>query len=298
MATDNKRRLLFVAAAGLMVMATEVVGGILSNSLVLIADAAHYATDVAAVLLAFLAVTWAQKAATKKRTFGYHRAEVLAAFINAVALWGISIYFLYEAYVRILNPPSVEGPVVFAIGGLTLAVNILLAIVLQRGSGHNINMRAAYVHILSDVLGSAAALLAGALIYYKGLHIADPILTLFITLLILIFTWKLTRQTMHILMQGTPANIDADHVAASIREHPKVKDLHDLHIWNIATGIDSLTVHVVLKEPTVDDQVSHDLYRHLKDTYKLDHITVQVESPACPCTSTSCVWTASSGSGA
>ncbi|MEK6974915.1 MAG: cation diffusion facilitator family transporter [Candidatus Thermoplasmatota archaeon] len=292
MAVKNRKRLLFVAFAGTLVMVAEIAGGLAANSLVLLADAGHYATDVGAVLLAFLAVSWALKPADKRRTYGHQRAEVIAAFVNALVLWGISVYFLWEAYVRISNPPEVHGPVVMAIGALTLVTNIGLAFVLHAGSGHNINVRAAYVHILSDVLGSAAALVAGVLIYYKGWHVADPILTIFITILILLFTWKLTRETLHILMQGTPDSVDADAVARDLRGMPNVRDIHDLHIWHIGTGLDALTVHINLKGPRENDNLSINIARHLRDTYKIRHVTVQVEDPSGQCDSASCGWPA------
>jgi cobalt-zinc-cadmium efflux system protein len=292
MAVQNRKRLMFVAFAGTLVMVAEIAGGLAANSLVLMADAGHYATDVGAVLLAFLAVSWALRPADKRRTYGHQRAEVIAAFVNALVLWGISIYFLWEAYVRITNPPEVHGPIVMVIGGLTLLTNAGLAFVLHAGSGHNINVRAAYVHILSDVLGSAAALVAGVLVYYKGWHVADPILTVFITVLILVFTWRLTRQTLHILMQGTPDTVDADAVARDLRRMPNVKDIHDLHIWHIGTGLDALTVHVNLKGPRQNDDLSYDIARHLRDTYKIRHVTVQVEDPSGQCDSASCGWPA------
>lgn len=287
-AVRNRKRLFVVALVGVVVIAAEVAGGLAANSLVLLADAGHYATDVGAVLLAFFAVGWALRPADKRRTYGFHRAEVIAAFVNALALWLVSGYFLWEAYVRIRSPTEVDGPIVMAIGGLTLAVNLGLAAILRAGSGHNINVRAAYVHILSDVLGSAAALVAGALVHYKGWHVADPLLTVFVTILILVFTFRLTRQTLHILMQGTPTNVDADEVARDLRAMPNVKDIHDLHIWHIATGVDALTVHVDLRGPPEAPSLSFDIARHLRDTYRIRHVTVQVEDPSGQCDSATC----------
>lgn len=288
MARTNRKRLLFVALSGTAVMIAEIVGGLLSNSLVLLADAAHYATDVAAVLIAFLAVTLAMRPATLTKTFGYKRAEVLAAFLNAAALWGISLYFIYEAYERIRNPPEVAGPLVMTVGAFTLVANGILALVMMKGSGHNINMRAAYLHILSDVLGSAAALLAGVLVYLYGWHVADPILTLFITVLILVFTWKLTRDTLHILLEGTPNNVDMEDLNATLRSIAPIKEVHELHVWSLTSGNDMLSVHVVLKEPPRDDRITHDIHATLKKKFKIDHVTVQVESPECPCEMSRC----------
>lgn len=288
LAMKNRKRLLLVALAGTVVMAAEIAGGLAANSLVLLADAGHYATDVGAVLLALIAVSWTLRPANRNRTYGHQRAEVIAAFVNALVLWAVSAYFLWEAYARLRSPPEVHGPLVMAVGGLTLVANVGLALALRAGSGHNLNVRAAYVHILSDVLGSAAALVAGALVHYKGWHVADPLLTLFVTLLILVFTFRLTRQTLHILMQGTPARIDADAVARDLRAMPNVRDIHDLHIWQIGTGLDALTVHVHLKGPPQNADLSFDIARHLRDTYRIGHVTVQVEDPSGHCDSATC----------
>lgn len=290
MALTNRRRLLFVFASGTIVMLAEIIGGLVANSLVLLADAAHYATDLLAVLLAFFAISWAMKAATKAKTFGYHRAEVIAAFVNALGLWAISIYFVWEAVKRLQEPPEVGGAIVFAVGGLSLVANSFLAWVLHRGSGHNINLRAAYIHILSDVLGSAAALATGAAIYFKGWHVADPILTLFVTVLIVLFTWKLTKQTLHILLEGSPLHADPDKVASALMGVPSVRDVHDLHVWTLTSGVDSVSAHVILDSPPKDDRVSHEIHERLRRDFKINHVTVQVESPDCPCTSVQHRW--------
>lgn len=290
MAQSNRKRLLVVLGIGSFIMLAEIVGGLMANSLVLLADAAHYATDLLSVLLAFLAITWAMKPADKHRTFGYHRAEVLAAFVQALALWGISIYFLWEAYKRIVDPPEVEGPILLIVGGLTLVANAFLAWTLQQASGHNLNMRAAYLHILSDVLGSAAALGAGLLVYYKGWHIADPLLTLFITVLIMLFTVRLTKQTLHILMEGAPAHADPHDVTKALKEVPGVQDVHDLHVWTLTSGIDSVSAHVVTSAPQANDRVVHAVQDMLKARFKIDHVTVQVEDPSCPCTGARHQW--------
>lgn len=290
MAQSNRKRLLIVLGVGTFIMLAEIIGGLMANSLVLLADAAHYATDLLSVLLAFLAITWAMRPADKQRTFGYHRAEVLAAFVQALALWAVSIYFLWEAYKRIIDPPEVEGPILLIVGGLTLVANAFLAWTLQRASGHNLNMRAAYLHILSDVLGSAAALAAGIAVRFYGLHIADPVLTLFITVLIMLFTVRLTKQTLHILMEGAPAHADPHDVTNALKEVPGVKDVHDLHVWTLTSGIDSVSAHVVTHQAEPSDRVVHAVQDMLKAKFKIDHVTVQVEDPTCPCTGARHQW--------
>lgn len=281
--SSRKGRLWAAIVLGSCVMAAEVAGGLAANSLVLLADAAHYATDLAAVALALVAVTWAEKAATASKSYGYRRGEVLAAFVNALALWVISAVFAYEAVRRLLAPPEVHGPLVFAMGFVTLTVNLVLARVLHGGAHGNLNMKAASMHVLGDALGSAAALVAGALVYYKGWDVADPALTLLVTVLIVAFTWRLTRQSLHILMQGSPPHLDARQVKAALAAIPSVKEVHDLHMWTLTDGHHTLTAHVVLDETPKDDEVMHRVHDLLRSRYRLRHVTIQVESPSCPC---------------
>jgi cobalt-zinc-cadmium efflux system protein len=284
-ARTRKARLWVALVLGACVMVAEVVGGLASNSLVLLADAAHYATDLAAVGLALVAVSWGERLATRSKTFGYHRSEVVAAFTNALALWGLSAVFLWEAVRRLFHPPPVAGPIVLVMGGATLAVNLLLAKVLRGGAHGSVNLRAAYLHVLSDALGSGAALAAGALVYYKGWRIADPLLTLFITVLILVFTWRLTRQTLHILMEGAPMHADVAEIEARLLAIPGVQSVHDLHVWTVASGQDSLTAHVVLQGRPRGDRMAHDIHDLIASTYRIEHVTIQVEAPDCLCTS-------------
>lgn len=283
MAHTNRRRLFVVLVGGLIVMSAEIVGGILSNSLVLLADAAHYATDILAVLLAFLAVSYGLRPATGQKTFGFQRVEVIAAFLQAILLWAVSVLFIWEAFERIRTPAVVDGWVLLVVGSLSLVANIGLAWILRRGSEHSINVRAAYLHILSDVLGSAAAVAAGFFIQVFGFYPADPILTIFVTILLLIFTWRLTRQTWHILMEGAPSRLDPADVESSMRDVIGVKEVHDLHIWTLTSGVDSLSAHVVLDERPTDDRVAHEIHGRIRNKYNIHHITVQVESPDCPC---------------
>ena len=283
LAHTNRRRLLIVLIGGLVVMSVEIVGAVLSNSLVLLADAAHYGTDILAVLLAFLAVSYGLRPATRQKTFGFQRVEVIAAFLQAILLWAVSVLFIWEAFQRISSPPDVDGWVLLVVGGLSLVANLGLAWILRRGSEHSINVRAAYLHILSDVLGSAAAVAAGFFIQVFGIHVADPILTIFVTVLLLIFTWRLTRQTWHILMEGAPARLDPADVESSMRDVAGVKEVHDLHMWTLTSGVDSLSAHVVLDERPIDDRVAHEIHGRIRNKYNIHHITVQVESPDCPC---------------
>lgn len=276
-------RLVVAFGVGAVVMAAEVVAGVAANSLVLLADAAHYAADLGAVGLALLAALWSGRAATRAKTFGYRRAEVVAAFLNAVALWVVSAYFVYHAYVRLMDPPPVSGPVVLATGALTLVANLGLAALLHGHAHDDLNQRAAYLHVVGDALGSGAAMVAGAIVAWTGWRAADPLLTLFVSVLLVAFTWRLTRQTLHILLEGTPAHLDAGDVESAIRAVPGVRDVHDLHVWTLGSGAYSLTVHVVLGEPPKDDSVLQAVHSALETGFSLRHLTVQVEGPDSPC---------------
>lgn len=286
-ARRNLRELLVVLFGGLLVTALQLVGGLVANSLVLLADAAHYFTDLLGILLAVAAVSLAGRPASLRKSFGYHRAEVVAAFLNALALWGVSAYLLYETVERLRAPPEVHGPIVAIVGGITLVANVFLAWRLHRAAGTNLNMRAAYLHVLSDVLGSSAALVAGLLIHFGGFHIADPLLTVFVTGLIIVFTWRLTRQTLHILLEGTPDHLDPEEITASLKEIEAVQDVHDLHVWSLTSGLESLSVHVVA-EPGREESVSREVHRALLERFNIRHVTIQIEGPG-PCPSGHCV---------
>lgn len=288
LALGHRKRLAVAAVLGALVMAAELAAGWRANSLVLLADGAHYLTDVVAILIALAAVMLSLRPATPKRSYGYRRAEVLAALANAALLWLIGLAFIFVAVQRILHPPPVAGPLVAGLGVLSLAVNLALARLLHTHGG-NVNLRAAYLHVLGDVLGSLAALVAGGLILWRGWRVADPALTLLVTLVILVGSWRLTRQTVHILLEGTPRHLDAAEIAAALRDIAPVKEVHELHVWTISSGHDAMSVHVVLKAPPAGDAVVHDIHHAMRERFRLDHVTVQVESPECPCESAVCL---------
>jgi cobalt-zinc-cadmium efflux system protein len=287
-ARDDRKRLAWVAGVGALVMATQIYFGLRANSLVLLADAGHYATDLGSVLLALLAAHWSLKAPTPAKTYGYARAEVLMAFVQALALWAVSAVFIWHAVHRLRDPPDVDGPIVLFVGAGTLAVNAALAYVLHSAPRQGINLRAAYLHILSDVLGSFAALVAGALVVVFGWHIADPLLTLFTTVLILVFTWRLTRQSLHILLEGTPGHVEASAIEDLVRGIQGVEDVHDLHVWTHTSGVDSLTVHVV-GDP--GSALANRVGTAVRQAFGIQHITVQVEARDAPCDTLRHGWT-------
>lgn len=285
LAATNRTRLLVVVGAGLIVVLVQLVGAWYSGSLLLYSDAAHMMTDVAAVALAAYAVHVATRPATPQKSFGWHRSEIVAAFLNAIGLWVVSAFFVVEALRRVRDPPDVAGGILFAVGAFTLVVNIGLAWILSRGREENLNVHSAYLHVLSDVLGSAAAMVAGALIWGFGWTWADPLFTLVVTGIIVAGTWKLTRRTLHILLEGTPEETDTEAVRRDVLDVPGVRALHDLHVWSLTTGVHSMSAHLVVDDASRGPDVARRVREVLQTRHGLDHVTLEVEPVGMVCPS-------------
>jgi len=279
----DRRRLAIVLLAGAVITAVELVSGLVAHSLVLLADAGHYFADLASLGLALTASTWAMRPADRQHSFGHGRGGILAAFLNAVLLWGIVGILVFEALVRIQHPVAVDAPVVVGVGAFTLGANLALALFLRGGVTTNLNLRAAYLHLVSDGLGSAAAIAAGLVIARWGVLLADPIATLAVAALLALFALRLSRDTANILMEGTPAHLDPAEVERSIRSVPSVRSVHDLHLWTLGSGSEAMSVHVILDGLPSGDRVTHAIQELVRDRYQIRHATVQVEAPDCPC---------------
>jgi cobalt-zinc-cadmium efflux system protein len=221
----------------------EVIGGIATNSLALLADAGHMVTDVAALLLSLGAIWLARRPATPRRSFGFLRAEVLAALINSATLVAISFYIFWEAFQRIGEPPHVDSGPMLAVAVTGLAANIVSAWVLSRGSGHqdNLNTRGAYLHVMGDLLGSVGAIIAAIIMLLTNWYLADPLLSAGIGLLILWSSWRLLQASVSVLLEATPENIEPEAVATALRATPGVAGVHDLHIWTVTSGLIALS---------------------------------------------------------
>ena len=282
-AAGDQRRLLLVMALGVAMLAVEVAAGLLANSLVLLSDAAHVSTDVGALLLAYFAVRVGARPATAAKSFGYRRAEVVAAFLNALLLWAIGAWFLYEAWHRLADPPEVRGGVVVVVGAVGLGVNLVMALLLHRGHEHSVNVRGAYLHVLSDALGSVAAIVAGLGVLLYGLTWLDPAATLVVSALILVWTYRLTKDSLHVLLEGTPHHVSPDAVRASIAEVPGVLAVHDLHVWSITTGVDNLSAHIRIHDPADGPAVVRRIRERLRHEHRLDHVTIEVEADDSDC---------------
>lgn len=261
-------------------MFAEAIGGWLTNSLALLADAGHMLTDVGALALTLAAIWFASRPATSSKTYGYYRLEILAAFVNGIVLVLLSLWVIYEAYERWRDPPEVLGLglTIVAVGGLL--VNLTAAYLLHGSHEHDLNMRGAWLHVIGDALGSVAAIVAGILIIAFNWLWADAVVSVLISLIIIYGAWKLIRESVNVLLEGTPSHINLKAVEESILRLKNVRDVHDLHIWTITSGIEALSVHIVHEEGVLQNQLLLDVRRNLHDEFGIDHLTIQTETTA------------------
>jgi cobalt-zinc-cadmium efflux system protein len=276
--TGNKKALLwsFILIATFMVV--EVIGGILTNSLALLSDAGHMLSDAAALGLSFFALKLGEKKVTQNKTFGYKRFEIIAAALNGLTLILISLYIFYEAINRFFEPQEVQSTGMLAISTIGLIVNLIAAWILMSGDkDENLNVRSAFLHVLGDLLGSVGAIVAALLIMFFGWSIADPIASVIVAFLIIISGWRVMKDAFHVLMEGTPTQIDVEKVKDALGQIPSVCEVHDLHLWTITSGYPVLSCHLVISGADEHDRVLHSAQSMLHDTFSIDHSTIQVE---------------------
>ena len=284
----SRRRLQLAFWTQLAFFAVELGGGILTNSLALLADAGHMLSDVGALGLSLLALRWAAKAATPQKTYGYHRLEILVALINGLVLWAMAGYIFFEAVQRLFQPPAISGSPLIIIASLGLLVNLFGMYVLLPSREHNLNLRSAFLHLLADSFGSVAAIAAGLAVWWRGWYWFDPLAGIVVGVMIVISSWQLVWEAADILLESTPRHIAADEVQQSLESHPQVKEVHDLHIWTIASGIYALSVHVTIDNQSNRDCLTWELEELLRQRFGLEHNTIQLEGPdfhdpqACP----------------
>jgi cobalt-zinc-cadmium efflux system protein len=281
--SGGKRDLLVALAITVLMMVAEIIGGLLSNSLALLSDAGHMFTDNLALLLSFFAMTFAAMPATQRKTFGFYRLEILAAFVNGVVLVLVSFYILYEAYLRIIHPEPVGGKVMLVIALIGLAANILGAVVLNRHSATSLNIRGAYLHILGDALSSLGVVIGGVIILYTGWYLVDPILSILISLVIIYSAWALVKESVDILLESVPSHIDIETVASEIQKIEGVREAYHIHVWTITSGVYAMSAHVV-----IDDQLvsrSRELLDRISmivaEKFRVMHSTIQIECERC-----------------
>ncbi|MCL8483381.1 MULTISPECIES: cation diffusion facilitator family transporter [Bradyrhizobium] len=261
-------------------MIAEVIGGLVTGSLALLADAAHMLTDVGGLALALLAIRFAAREATPQRTFGYLRMEVLSALANAVVLLLLTVYILYEAYQRFLSPPEVLSGPMLIVACIGLVVNLISMWLLSSGSSESLNVKGAYFEVLSDMLGSIGVIVAALLMMWKGWALADPIIGAGIGLFIVPRTWSLLSQVTHILMEGTPPNVDTAAIEKKLLAISGTVAVHDLHVWTVTSGFDAMSCHLVVTDMSAGREALRTARNLMKAEYGIEHTTIQVEDEA------------------
>jgi cobalt-zinc-cadmium efflux system protein len=278
-AAAHRSRLIAVFALTFSIFLIEVVGGVLSNSLALLADAGHVFTDVFGIGLALGAIWIAGRPTTSGRSFGFLRVEIFAAVANAVLLFGISAFILYEAWQRLQEPPDVTSGLMLAIALVGLAVNCVSLFLLRDAQRESLNMRGAYLEVAGDLAGSVAVVVAALVIAATGWTQADAVASVVIGLMILPRTWTLLREALDVLLEATPKGIDLDVVRQHILEAPGVSGVHDLHAWTITSGMKVVSAHVVMEEGARTGDILDHLGMCLSDDFDVKHSTFQLETP-------------------
>ena len=271
-------RLVAVLVLSLVALAVEVVGAVVANSLSLLADAGHLLTDVVGIGLALLAIWFAGRPPTLGRTFGYLRLEIIAAVANAILLFGVAGYVVFEAVRRLADPPEIAAGVMFAVALVGLAANGVSVLLLRDAQRSSLNVRGAYLEVLGDLGGSAAVIVAAIVIALTGWDGADTVASLLIAALILPRTLRLLREATDVLLEATPRDVDLDHVRRHILDAPGVVDCHDLHAWTITSGMNVLSAHVVLAHDADAAAALDELSRCLADDFDIEHSTFQLET--------------------
>lgn len=266
-------------------MVIEVIGCIVTNSLALLSDAGHMLSDAAALGLSLFAIKLGERKASKTKTFGYKRFEIIAAALNGLTLIVISLYIFYESYHRFISPPEVQSMGMLVISAIGLLVNIAAAWILMKGDkDHNLNVRSAFLHVLGDLLGSVGAIVAAIVMLFWGWGYADPIVSVIVSVLILISGWRVMNDSFHVLMEGAPDQIKLDDIKPALLSIPNVNEVHDLHVWSITSGVPMLSCHLSISSEGDHDWILYEAQSILHDRFSLDHCTIQVESEenGCP----------------
>lgn len=277
------RRMAVALVITLGFVGIEAAAGILANSLALLTDAAHNLTDVIALALSWYAVRLTLRPANSGKTFGYHRAGILIALFNSTTLVIIALGIFYEAYQRLLNPPEVEGGLMTLVAAVAFVVNLGTALLVKPGSDHDLNQRSAFIHLAGDALSTLGALVAGVLIMLTGWYVLDPLVSVFIGLLIVWNAWLIIRESVEILLEGTPRDIDMPTMVKDIQQVPGVRGVHDLHVWSITQNMRALSAHVLVDDKPISAGagIQQQVNELLHIRYNIAHATLQLECVGC-----------------
>ncbi|RAP77039.1 cation diffusion facilitator family transporter [Paenibacillus montanisoli] len=278
----NKKGLTIALVITFGIMILEFFGGLFTGSLALLSDSGHMLSDTSSLLLSLIAVWFAAKPASPKKTYGFYRGEMLAALFNGMTLFIIAGFIIWEAYERFLDPPQVASGTMMLIALIGLSANLLSAYSLMKKGDvkNNINLRSAYLHILGDALGSVGAILAGLVMLLFGWYIADPIISVVVALLILRGAWSVISHAVHVLMEGTPIAVNQAEVKKALEGIAGVIDVHDLHIWTITSGMDSLSCHLRIEDSADNQKILQEAIELINRNYRIEHATIQIETSA------------------
>jgi cobalt-zinc-cadmium efflux system protein len=277
----SRRRLVFVLGLTIVFLAVEVVSGVLAGSLALIADAGHMMTDVAGLVLALVAMKFAERRPSPRRTYGYHRVEILAALTNALVLAAVAGYILTEAWQRFRSPAPVASLTMLWVAAVGLVVNLASAYLLHQGSRSSLNVRGAYNEVVADALSSVGVIVGAAVITATGWLWVDPLVAVAIALFVVPRTWGLLREAIHILLEGTPREVDLEALRAAMEAVPGVEAVHDLHVWTLTSGVHALSAHAILREGAAHGAVLVALHTKVTGGFAIHHVTVQLEERCC-----------------
>ncbi len=283
LANQTTKRLAISLGLTFAFVFVEIFAGLWGNSLALLTDAAHNFTDVIALGLSWYALRIATKPANAGKTFGYHRVGILVALINSTTLILIAAGIFYEAYQRFLSPPEVDSRILIGVGALAFIINLITAWMVKEGSEHDLNLRSAFLHLMGDVMSTLGAVIAGVIIFFTQWNWLDPLASVVIAFFILYTAWGILRQTIHILLESAPENVDVSKMVADLRKVDGVLDVHDLHIWSINESLRMLSAHIVTNDVPTHARIAiqQNINEILIHEYNIQHATLQMECEGC-----------------
>jgi cobalt-zinc-cadmium efflux system protein len=281
--SSTQSSMLIVLSITALVMIAEIIGGLLANSLALLSDAGHMLTDILALGLTIVAMRFAQKSPTASKTFGFYRLEILAAFFNGILLFFISFYIFYEAYQRLVHPEEIKGFFMLVVAAIGLLANGAGIVILRKSALRNLNVKSAFFHIVGDTISSGGVIVGGLVILYTGWNLVDPLIGIFIGMLILRGAYSLVRESIDIFLEATPKDIDVEKMLSDLHKIEGIKDIHHLHLWAITSGIYAMSAHVLIKDLLVSRsaQILNEIEELLQGKYSMEHTTIQFESESC-----------------
>jgi len=272
----NKLKIVLLLILSYIVV--EVISGLLTGSLALIADAGHMLADAGGLTLALFAINFSSKPATPQRTYGFFRIELLAALANSAVLILVSVYIIYDAYERIIEPPQIKGTALIIVGTIGLVVNLVGMYILKGHANENLNIEGAYLEVLKDTLGSVGVVVVGVITSISEFYLVDPIISIGLAFYILPRIWSLMKKSINILMEGVPINISYEEVKKAILQIKGVTGVFDIHIWTITSGMDAITAHVVVSDPSKSQIILKEISSILENRFKITHTTIQIET--------------------